>query len=516
MATRPDKLVITHRAALRAKYGTAGARRVTAALGRLVAADAARGVRTRVVALDDTRALRSAGARPIGATDDWPGALRAVDALWQRWTPAYVLLLGAPDVVPQPRIANPFGAFGGDDPDPYVPSDLPYACDLPDDLTLPPAGVLDPAGLLAVTRVVGRLPDLRGATDPAALLAILEHAIAHAPRPPAELARVFAVSCDAWLGSTTRSVALLGGGRTTVHASPPRASPLARTALARRTHFVNLHGSDTDPDWWGQLRDVRGREQPIDTIAMRPEDVARAVAPGTIAAAECCYGALHAAPSLFDGRVPMGVAYLQAGACALVGSSTTSYGPVDDLGQADLLCRFALEAMRAGASTGRALLEARQRFVRETGELHQADLKTLLQFDLLGDPSLVAVRVAAPAPKRRRGASARAAVPVETGQRDDRRRALAATGRALAATVARPALEPSPVTARMRPAMAAIAEAEGATMTGAIRSFDESAHGPATGARFHVAPVERAGRRGFVLVRERDGRRRTTVTFAKG
>ena len=44
--------------------------------------------------------------------------------------------------------------------------------------------------------------------------------------------------------------------------------------------------------------------------------------------------------------------------------------------------------MLDGASLGRAALVARQRFVQQTAELDPVDLKTLGQFNLLGDPSI--------------------------------------------------------------------------------------------------------------------------------
>jgi hypothetical protein len=44
--------------------------------------------------------------------------------------------------------------------------------------------------------------------------------------------------------------------------------------------------------------------------------------------------------------------------------------------------------MLDGASLGRAALIARQRFVQQTAELDPVDLKTLGQFNLLGDPSV--------------------------------------------------------------------------------------------------------------------------------
>jgi len=66
-----------------------------------------------------------------------------------------------------------------------------------------------------------------------------------------------------------------------------------------------------------------------------------------------------------------------------------------------------------GASLGRAALTARQRFVEQVGELDPVDLKTLGQFNLLGDPSIHPVVITSPTgvPK---------GVDVEKSKRDER------------------------------------------------------------------------------------------------
>ena len=69
--------------------------------------------------------------------------------------------------------------------------------------------------------------------------------------------------------------------------------------------------------------------------------------------------------------------------------------------------------MLAGASLGRALLTARQRYVAAQPAMTPVDLKTLAQFSLLGDPS---IHLVTPPP----------GAPV--GARIDRRRRLAFAG----------------------------------------------------------------------------------------
>ena len=135
--------------------------------------------------------------------------------------------------------------------------------------------------------------------------------------------------------------------------------------------------------------------------ALEPASVRGKVSEGTVVAVECCYGAEHYRPDVAGGQMSLAATYLHEGASGVVGASNLAYGPEASMGSADLVTRYFLAEVHDGASLGRALLEARQRFVREHGELDPVDLKTLVQFDLLGDPSVTPVRVPLPrsAPK---------------------------------------------------------------------------------------------------------------------
>ncbi len=499
--TTYDKILVMHGGALRRKYGADGADRVRDALDVLIAADDRRGIESRVLDLDNYQSMKAVGAGRV-PDGDWVATLRAVDLACTRYSPAYVALVGATDVVPQARVDNPFAGLG-DDLDPYVPSDLPFACDLPDDGSGPLSGLasgdpgvlLDPADLLAMTRVVGRIPDLVGESDPAFLLDLLATATSYTQRSVGSYQRIFALTAAAWHGSTAQSAALLPGPTPPINDSPPATSGWTKKSLAPRVHLVNCHGADTTPDWFGQLPGG-----PVDTVALEPEDVDGRLTEGTVVAAECCFGAMHQEPRLQSGRLPLLAAYLRSGAYAGVGSSTTSYGPADGNGQADLICRFFLEAVVAGFSNGRALLDARQRFVRESGALAPEDLKTLTQFDLLGDPSLHAVALAVP-----KGPAASAAHT--TSARRGRRAALAFSGRALDEAVSRAGRRKRRLDSPPERLAERLAERAGvrARDLGQVRAFGEHRAGPRRGHEFFLAPVRNGGRSGFVSGRELDG-----------
>lgn len=500
-----DKVIVTHAGALRAKYGAAGWRSIRSAIDALIVADRARGLRDRLLLLDNTTAMRALKASPVAA-GDWATTRRVIDRACTRDDPAYLMLVGADDVVPQCRVRNPVG-----DADPYVPCDLPYACDIADAATLP-TRPLDPATLLAMTRVVGRLPDVAGGTDPSYLLGLLETARTATSRPAGDYLAAFVLTAQVWVRSTRLSAQLLPGRTPTVRESPPGDSRWTARQLGARTHLINCHGADTTPDWFGQADGG-----PVDIVALRAENLAGKVRSGTIVAAECCYGAMHQRPADQGGRMPTMWAYLAEGAHAAVGASTVSYGPAVGNGQADLMCRFALEAMLGGASAGRAMLEARQRFVREVAPMTPADLKTLAQFDLLADPSVqpvLAAQAVGPAPKsgaRSTGGAAPAGAAPAGGARAGRRRALAASGRALDASVPRAGQRRT-----RRSGGRDLARRAGLRSSAAVDDrvevFGESAAGPRAGVRYQMVAVRDRGRRGYVVAREFGGEAGRDVT----
>ncbi len=499
-----DKLVVTHLGALRRKYGAAGAATVRAALDALSAADHERGLTSHLVLIDNASTARSLKL-PKVADGDWAAAVRLVDRAATKYAPSYIVLVGATDVVPQGRLSNPLDGISGDI-DPYLPSDLPYACDLPDAWSGSSATLLNPSGLLSVTRVVGRIPDLVGATDPDFLVQLLHTATSYTQYTATTYQKVFSLTAAAWKGSTTMSVDLLPGPAPITSLSPPQTSGWTKAELKPRTHFVNCHGGDTIPDWFGQL----DSNAPVDTVALSPEDINGRITAGTVVAAECCYGAMHMDPADLGGRLPMMWAYLGSGAYAGVGSSTTAYGPADGNGQADLICRYVLEGIMTGASSGRALLDARQRYIRELGALGPEDLKTLGQFDLLGDPSLQPVNVPG-RPKQ--------VVPKGGGPAVglvQRRAVLRATGRALGATVPRSSASPSRRIEVTAQELALEAGLSADSVTGTASTFSEERGVPRAGYRFHVAPVRSAGRDGLVISREAYGQRQTSTIWRKG
>ncbi|HSI50869.1 MAG TPA: C25 family cysteine peptidase [Ideonella sp.] len=375
-----DKLILTHRTALQRKYGEKGLAKVDSALKRLVKADARRGFDSRVIHLDDAATMKTWGGA-VSAEPTPKEIKRAIDRLYAALSPHYLLLLGGPDVLPLVPLRNPAFSTANGDPDTLVPSDLPYACDA--------AYSTDPGRFQGPTRVVGRLPDVPGAREPSALTLLIDASARSVSRPRSDYARAFGISAQAWEASSKLSMENLFGNASALHLVPPQALPWKPVDLAARLHFINCHGAKDMPEFYGQPPGVS--EFPV---AHRARRLKGRISAGTVVAAECCYGAQLYDPAL---AVPSGgsvdepgiaLAYLLDGASAVFGSTTIAYGPSEGNGMADLICQYFLQQVMAGSSTGRAMLEARQRFAGARTHLDPCDLKTLAQFCLLGDPSL--------------------------------------------------------------------------------------------------------------------------------
>ena len=371
-----DKLIVTNRAALRRKYGARGLAKVTACVKALIAADRKRGLITRVIAVDSA-AMKRYGPRVTNSTSASQNK-RAIDALHRALRPHYLLILGSIDVVPHQDPKNPVFVDDQED-DPVAWGDLPYACDAPYSR--------DITKFIGPTRVIGRLPDMQGASEPSHLLACLNVAATHKARPLAQYLNYFALSAQVWQNSTELSLTNIFGYASKLMLAPPATSRVASRKLGARSHFINCHGALADSRFYGE--DKRGMP-----IALESKDVGGRIREGTVVAVECCYGA-----ELYDSiglelPTPICQTYMAQKAYGYFGSTTIAYGPAEGNGAADLITQYFLLEVQAGHSLGLAALKAQQRYIEQADELDPIDLKTLAQFYLLGDPSVQPVKIA--------------------------------------------------------------------------------------------------------------------------
>lgn len=366
-----EKVLLASKSALITKYQREGFNKVVEAAQLLKAADKKRGFDTSLVFVDDPATMRRFGGRAV--TDPMSGQQHkeAIDAIYAASEPEYLVILDAPDVIPHVSMINTAGADGDLD----VPSDLPYACDTPYNR--------DPSKNLSITRVVGRIPGVKGASHPTHLTNAMKASAAFRPRPRKDYTTCFALSAEPWQKSTTKNIdVILGkGSGTRIHVSPPTMKSGADPFLKPLMHFINCHGAPHSPDFYGQRDD----DYPT---ALMTEGVAKYVKRNTVIAAECCYGAsLYKLEDEKRQRPPIANSYFERGAIAFFGSTNTAYGDAARLSAADYLTQYFLLNVLAGASLGRACLEARQFFVNDK-DFDNYCKKTIAQFILLGDPSL--------------------------------------------------------------------------------------------------------------------------------
>ena len=403
----PDKILVTNKSALKDKYSREGLRAVLDAVSVLIAADKAKGLSTEFVDISDAVRMRRYQGRAVSSAKNGRQCKDAVDAIYAAEKPSYLAILDAPDVVPHLILKNPTPKDGDGD----VPSDLPYASD--ESFTR-----RDAAKFAAVTRVVGRIPGIMGAAKPDYLIKQLHTAARFRSRGQASYLANFAISAAPWKKSTLLSVDNIFGSKV-VRLCPPTESPGVRRMLSPLSHFINCHGGPLAAEFYGQ----RGKSYPV---SMRSKDVATGVRRGTIVAAECCFGAQLFDPGSADGDPPVSNAYLGAGAIGFLGSTTTAYGPAEGNSGADLITQYFLIYALAGASLGRACLQARQKFVLGQKMEDPVNLKTLAQFLLLGDPSLQPCLIETP------DAKAAAHIIDHSAARTIRRVALVSAGKAAA------------------------------------------------------------------------------------
>jgi hypothetical protein len=452
-----DKLVLSHRGALQAKYKAAGFKQVATALTALIKADAKRGLQTQVLYLDDAATLAPLGATAVTNALDPRQVKAAVDKLYAALAPHYLVLIGAWDVVPMVPLVNP--AFSDGDTDKTVPSDLPYAS---------AARYSTNANTyLGPTRAVGRIPDVPGASKPTLLVELIRAAAAAKTLPASAYQGYFGLTAEVWSSSTALSLRNTFGADSALQSAPPSGPQWSAEQLVPRLHFINCHGADQDNSYYGQsVADPNQFPQAHHAPLLK-----QLISPGTVLAAECCYGAQIYDPNKVGGAQGIALTYLEQGAVGVFGSTTIAYGPSEGNGSADLLAQFFLQKMLAGASLGRAVLEARQQFAGLRTHLDPFDLKTLAQFYLLGDPSVQPVAPSVHALTRTKAYLKAFPNNQDRTVRGMRREKLARDGSNLQASlpqlVAQAGLTPSPAVAEALRGLAA----ESGLTEGSQRSF---------------------------------------------
>ncbi len=306
-----------------------------------------------------------------------------------------VLIVGDDGIIPYHRLPNPI-----DDVDDEVLSDNPYAT-LDNNYFIP-------------EWMVGRLPGEDG-DDPSLLIEGIRRIEAY------HLARIgkakkskpgfswmkidwsnlfgnwfrstpgknFGYSASVWKRPSHAVFRPIGDGKNLRQSPPMDAGKLkAKELIDSPLGYYNLHGVADAGEWYGQKDFLDRGTGPDYPIALRPSDLKNNGNHPSIVFSEACYG------GLVDGKKEtnsIALRFLALGTHAMVGSTCTSYGSIClPLVGADLLANYFWRHIREGYTSGEALMMAKISLAREMtkrqGYLDGEDQKTLLSFNLFGDP----------------------------------------------------------------------------------------------------------------------------------
>lgn len=383
---RTVKLSVTVKCHLERKYSADSLKKINRQIRLWIKADARRGIRTVHVAVDDYVAMRALGVSPVSGKANAHKIKRAIDDLWKRLAPDYLVLFGGDDIVPMFEVVNPSRAPKGDD-DETVPTDNPYACSLR--FSSP-----NRRSYLVPDRVVGRIPDMVSDNDPAWFVAYLKTATSWTSKPASAYNKKFAICCHTWKRAGLDCIQYLassGRPASRLFISPPTSDiwNSARKQLSARLHMIKCHGSQLDARFYGQKR--KRFPEAIASATLKPR-----LKPATVAAAMCCYGAQIFSPgdpaARKPGQWPLASTYLRKGALGFVGSTRIAWVGDSEILYADWLVTVYLKSILGGASIGRAFLESKQDYLRWVNQQGYAidlmDEKTLIEYVLLGDPSI--------------------------------------------------------------------------------------------------------------------------------
>jgi hypothetical protein len=383
------KLSVTCGKRLAAKYDAQALDKVRKAIEAWTAADKARGFQTIHVELDDPVAMRSLGVSALTGRATPGKVKRKLDALVARHSPDYVVLIGSADVIPMFVVPNP-SAHGDDEP--TVSTDNPYACSKRFYV-----GRL--SSYLVPDRVLGRIPDLPGSSDPSWLTKYLTAVAAYKPLPASRYAGNLSICVKPWKNAGKRCMQHIGRDPRELMISPPTRAGSAKLKArhAKRLHMIKCHGGGLDSHFYGQ----RGQNYPD---ALTSKSLVGRTRRATVVGAMCCFGADVYDPAdpaaLQPGEPSIPSVYLKQGAHGFLGATSTAWVGDEAMMDADWIVSGFLKGVLGGSSMGRATLESKQDFmhwIQKQGYEPGTDQeKTLLQFVLLGDPAIHPVRRAAP------------------------------------------------------------------------------------------------------------------------
>ncbi len=392
------KLSVTVKSKLEGKYDPAALKRINTAIERWIKADATRGIRTVHVAVDDPadKNMKELRVTPVSGEATAPKIKRAVDDLWKKLKPEYLVLFGGCDIIPMFEVFNPAFDQNGDD-DEKVPTDNPYA-------SFKQFRPLKRISYLVPDRVIGRIPDMLpdpGDTgrnsDPAWFVEYLKTARSWEAQPNTFYASpLYAICTRESKGAGLDCLKSIARQESHLFLSPPitDGSSPARKQLSAPVHMIKCHGSQFRSVFYGE-KEINKQTKFLKAI--RSPTLESRLTSATLVTTMCCYGAQIFSPfdpkAKYRGEWPLASTYLRKGALAFVGSTMKAWvGFPIEKKWADVLAAGYLKNVLGGSSIGRAFLDAKTAYaysIIDQGKiLSLADEKTLIEYVLLGDPSI--------------------------------------------------------------------------------------------------------------------------------
>ena len=398
------KLSVTVKSRLEKKYNTDALYKINAAVERWKSADAKRGIQTVHVHVDDSMEMNNLGVAPVLDEATPERIKQAIEELWNKLTPTpdYLVLFGSDDIVPMFPVPNPsFGNNSNVDTDKTVPTDNPYATHL----SFSPS---DTHSYRIPERAIGRIPDMvsepgapDGSGDPAWFIAYLDTATNWEPSAASVYNTPYAIcTAEAEDAGTEFMQKTFTDTSLQPLLCPPHSdaadSPATRDELSAGLHMIKCHGNKEDATFWGfSEADQTTKDHPCAAITSAIL-TALPNAPKVVATM-CCYGAQIFSPKGAD-PWPVASTYLRKGALGFVGPTMMAWVHTSGLGPADWVVQSYLKNILAGQSIGNALLSSKQDYHSfyslDDNTFADPDDKTLIEFILLGDPSIHPVRSA--------------------------------------------------------------------------------------------------------------------------
>ncbi len=356
------KILISNKTAVEAKYHSFSSI-FWQQVDSLMAVSRDQGINISLVCVDDEDTMKTYGLSAVTEASDEKQNKDAVDGIFSKESPDCIVIIGAQDIIPFQRLADPTSSEA------YIPSDLPYCSS---------SGYSDKImNFLPPSRLVSRIPDLYGAKDQVGLeifINTMNYAVSFQKTQEKDYDTICCLYADEWESETTDAFGkITPSASINKYACPPYAKPLEHSLMKPYLHYINLHGDKISDTFYGQ-KDSYFPE------VLSSKDILGGVREGTVAVVLCCYGA-----QLYNSTkdMPPANAYLSSGAVMLASIVTALTGPAEEFGV------YFINALRSTSkpTLQEALLTARLDFISASSGriLNFQEQKTLAEFVLYGD-----------------------------------------------------------------------------------------------------------------------------------